>query len=53
MAVKNCAIVFAAPITEIDSIIDNFSKIKNVDIIHCETSYSKLWITTDQQRKED
>ena len=45
MALKNGAIIFSANPKEIDDIIDQFSKIFDVELIHCETSYSKLWVT--------
>ena len=45
MALKNGAIIFSANPREIDDIIDQFSKIFDVELIHCETSYSKLWVS--------
>ena len=49
MAVKNGAIVFSADHKEIDNIVDQFVKTFKIELIHCETSYSKLWITGEQQ----
>ena len=44
MALKNAAIVFSAKYEDIDKIIDQFAKMFDVNIIHVETSYSKLQI---------
>ena len=52
MVKKNGAIVFSADPIDMDSIIDQFSKIFDAEIIHCQTSYSKLWITMEEPKEE-
>jgi hypothetical protein len=51
MAVKNGAIVFSANHKQIDTIIDQFSKMFDIELIHCETSYSKLWVTIEKPKE--
>jgi len=53
MVLKNAAIVFSTHPKKMDSVIDQFTKNFDVEIIHIETSYSKLWITKKEEGLND
>jgi hypothetical protein len=52
MVKKNGAIVFSAEPDQIDNIIDQFSKNFDAELIHCQASYSKLWIKKESTLEE-
>ena len=52
MVKKNVAIVFSTDPSKIDNIIDQFPKIFDAEVIHCQASYSKLWIKKESSLEE-
>lgn len=53
MALKNAAIVFNADHNKIDGIIQSIVDTFEIQLIHCQTSYEKLWITREEPEEAD
>lgn len=52
MARLAVAMVFLADHDQADNIITNIQQQFDVEVLHVETSYSKLWIKREDQKEE-
>lgn len=53
MAKLAVAMVFLADHNQADSIITKIRQQFDIELLHIETSYSKLWIKRDDQQEEN
>lgn len=44
MARKTIAVVFHAEDDEVDEIIENLKRLHDIDVVHIQQSYGRLWI---------
>lgn len=54
MVKKAVAIVFLVESTEADNVVDQIQQQFDIELLHVESSYDKLWITKpDQEASND